>query len=483
MHSKIILKVFGILLMVFSISLLPPIIVAMIYQDGGLYAFSGTLAGVLLTGLLMWYPVRNYSQDLKIRDGFIVVVMFWTVLGLTGAIPFVLSSDVQLSVTDAVFESFSGLTTTGATVITGLDTLPHAILWYRQQLQWMGGMGIIVLAVAILPMLGVGGMQLYRAETPGPIKDSKIAPRISETAKALWYIYLGLTIMCAISYWMAGMNWFDAFGHSFSTVAIGGFSTHDDSIGYFDNLNIEIIATLFMFLAGINFALHFTAFRHTSLSTYLHDPEFKVYAGLLMATAITVTSYLYLQKVYPTWEEAMRFGVFQTVSLATTTGFANADFSVWPSFLPILLIFLSFIGGSAGSTAGGMKVIRFLLLFKQGMREITGLLHPNAINPVKLNGKTIPEKVMTAVWGFFSVYVFTFAGLMLVVMALGVDQITAFSAMAAMMNNLGPGLGEVAANYQTLSDPVKWVLTFAMLLGRLEIFTLLVLFTVAFWRK
>lgn len=483
MHSKIILKVFGLLLMVYSISLLPPIVVAAIYQDGGLYSFSAAMIGVLLTGLLIWYPVRNHSQDLKIRDGFVIVVMFWTLLGLAGAIPFVLAKDVQLTVTDAIFESFSGLTTTGATVIVGLDSLPHSILWYRQQLQWMGGMGIIVLAVAILPMLGVGGMQLYRAETPGPIKDSKIAPRISETAKALWYIYLGLTIICAVSYWMAGMSWFDAFGHSFSTVAIGGFSTHDASIGHFDNINIEIIAIIFMFLAGINFALHFTAFRSMNGYAYFYDPEFKTYAGILIIAAVMATAYLYFQNVYPTWEEALRYGLFQTVSLATTTGYANADFSMWPGFLPIMLIFMSFIGGSAGSTAGGMKVIRFLLLFKQGIREISGLLHPSAINPLKLSGKTIPDKVMTAVWGFFSVYVFTFAGLMLIIMALGVDQVTAFSAMAATMNNLGPGLGEVASNYQSMSDPVKWVLTFAMLLGRLEIFTLLVLFTAAFWRK
>jgi len=483
MHSKIILKVFGLLLMVYSISLLPPIMVALYYQDGGLTAFTSVLFGVLLTGLIIWYPVRNHSRELKIRDGFIVVVMFWTVLGLVGALPLFIEKEVPLSLTDAIFESFSGLTTTGATVIIGLDELPHAILWYRQQLQWMGGMGIIVLAVAILPMLGIGGMQLYRAETPGPIKDSKIAPRISETAKALWYIYLGLTITCAISYWLAGMNWFDAVTHSFSTVAIGGFSTHDASIGYFNSINIEIIAIIFMFLSGINFALHFTAFRHLSGYAYFYDPEFKAYTGLLIATALIATSYLYFQSVYPTWEDAIRYGVFQTVSLATTTGYSNADFSVWPGFLPVMLILMSFIGGSAGSTAGGMKVIRFVLLFKQGVREITGLLHPNAIMPVKLSGKSIPEKVMTAVWGFFSVYVFTFAVLMLIIMALGVDQVTAFSAIAGMMNNLGPGLGEVAANYQSMSDPVKWVLTFAMLLGRLEIFTLLVLFTAAFWRK
>ncbi|MGM0540905.1 MAG: TrkH family potassium uptake protein [Pseudomonadota bacterium] len=483
MHSKIILKVLGLLLMVFSLSLVPPILIALYYQDGALMAFTNVLIGLLILGLLLWYPVRRHKQDLKIREGFLIVVMFWTVLGFAGALPFYIEKEVPLSLTDAIFESFSGLTTTGATVLSGLDEMPHAILWYRQQLQWMGGMGIIVLAVAILPMLGIGGMQLYRAEMPGPIKDVKIAPRISETAKALWYIYVGLTLSCALGYWLAGMNWFDAFSHSFSTVAIGGFSTHDTSIGYFDSIAVEAVAIFFMFASGINFALHFTAFRNAHTGAYFRDPEFKAYFSLLVLGVLIATSYLYLQQVYPTFEEALRYGLFQTVSIATTTGYANADFAAWPAFLPIMLILMSFIGGSAGSTAGGMKMIRFVLLFKQGLREIRSLLHPNAIMPVKLKGKVIPDKVMTAVWGFFSVYVFTFGILMLAIMALGVDQVTAFSAMAAMINNLGPGLGEVSANYHSMSDPVKWILTFAMLLGRLEIFTLLVLFTAAFWRK
>ncbi len=483
MHSKIVLKILGLLLMVFSASLVPPVLIALIYQDGALISFVKVLIGVLVLGVLLWYPTRNYQQELKIRDGFLIVVIFWTVLGFFGALPFYIEKAVPLSLTDAIFESFSGLTTTGATILTGLDEMPHAILWYRQQLQWMGGMGIIVLAVAILPMLGIGGMQLYRAETPGPVRDSKIAPRISQTAKALWYIYVGLTLSCALGYWLAGMSWFDAFSHSFSTVAIGGFSTHDASIGYFDSVAVEAVAIFFMFASGINFALHFTAFRNLQSATYFRDPEFKAYISLLIIGVLIATSYLYLHGVYPTWEEALRYGLFQTVSIATTTGYANADFAAWPAFLPIMLIFMSFIGGSAGSTAGGMKMIRFVLLFKQGMREIKSLLHPNAILAVKLNGKSIPEKVMTAVWGFFSVYIFTFAVLMLSIMALGVDQITAFSAIAAMMNNLGPGLGEVSANFASMSDPVKWILTFTMLLGRLEIFTLLVLFTAAFWRK
>lgn len=483
MHSKLILKVLGILLMVFSLTLIPPLIVSVIYQDGGFHDFLYSATALMSLGILMWFPTRHSRHELKIRDGFIIVVMFWTALGFAGALPMYYATNTYMSVTDAIFESFSGLTTTGATVISGLDTLPHSMLWYRQQLQWLGGMGIIVLAVAILPMLGIGGMQLYRAETPGPVKDAKLAPRISETAKALWYIYLGLTIACAVGYKMAGMSWFDAFAHSFSTVAIGGFSTHDLSLGHFQSQEVETVAIIFMFLAGINFALHFTAFRHMTATPYLFDPEFKIYASILFVATLISSGYLYLHEVYPTWQESLRYGAFQTVSLATTTGFANTNFSEWPVFLPFMFIILSFVGGSAGSTAGGMKVIRMIMLAKQGSREIRALLHPNALIPVKLNGKIVPDKVITAVWGFFSLYIVSFMGIMSLLMMMGIDQVTAFSAVAATINNLGPGLGEVAANYQNLSDPAKWVLTFAMLLGRLEIFTLLVLFTAAFWKQ
>jgi trk system potassium uptake protein TrkH len=483
MHTKIILKVLGILLMVFSLTLIPPFIISLIYHDGGSsdFAFSGL--GLFSLGLLLWLPNRHERHDLKIRDGFLIVVMFWTVLGFAGAIPMYFASNIYISLTDAIFESFSGLTTTGATVINGLDALPHSVLWYRQQLQWLGGMGIIVLAVAILPMLGIGGMQLYRAEMPGPMKDTKLAPRISETAKALWYIYLGLTLACALGYWLAGMDWFDAFAHSFSTVAIGGFSTHDASIGHFDSVEIELIAMFFMFLAGINFALHFSAFRNLSARPYFGDPEFKIYALLIIIGILISSGYLLYREVYLSWEDALRYGAFQTVSIATTTGFANTDFTVWPAFVPVMLIMMTFIGGSAGSTAGGMKVIRFILLAKQGSREIRRLLHPNALMPVKLHGKAIPDRVIAAVWGFFSLYVVSFIIIMLLLMALGLDQITAFSTVAATINNLGPALGQASANYQSLSDPAKWILTFAMLLGRLEIFTLLVLFTASFWRK
>ena len=483
MSFAAVLRILGLLLTVFSFSLLPPLVVALVTQDGAAVAFASAFALTLGIGILSWLPVRNKKRELRLRDGFIVVVLFWTVLSSIGALPFVLADDPHLSLTDAVFESVSGLTTTGATVITHLEGLPKSILYYRQQLQWLGGMGIIVLAVAVMPMLGVGGMQLYRAETPGPLKDNKLTPRITETAKALWYIYLTLTVVCAASYWQAGMSGFDAIAHSFSTVAIGGFSTHDESIGYYQSTSIEMIAVVFMLLAGMNFALHFVAWRSLSLKAYFRDSEVKAYlVVLLLVTAITVT-YLYYTDTFIFFDEALYAGLFQAVSIGTTTGFTTADYFHWPGFLPVMLLFVSFIGGCTGSTGGGMKVIRFLLLLKQGHRETMRLIRPNAQIPVKVGGKPMSDRIISAVWGFFAAYVGSFVILMLFLMATGLDQITAFSAVAACMNNLGPGLAGVGENFTGLTDPAKWALSFAMMLGRLEIFTLLILFTRAFWRR
>ena len=463
--------------------MLPPLLLALWFDEGSKAAFTTAMLGVFLVGSLFWYPVRNQRKELRIRDGFVVVTLFWVVLALVGAIPFALAEQPHMGFTDAMFESTSGLTTTGATVITGIDRLPLSIQFYRQELQWLGGMGIIVLAVAVLPMLGIGGMQLYRAETPGPMKDNKLTPRITETAKALWYIYLGLTVSCALAYWVTGMGLFDAIAHAFSTVAIGGFSTHDLSIGYYQSPAIEIVAVIFMLLAGINFSLHFLAWRSMNPLVYLRDSELKAYLTLLvLASAVTVL-YLYFSKTFEDFADALHHGIFQAVSIGTTTGFTTAAYFYWPGFLPVMLLFTSFIGGCAGSTGGGMKVIRFLLLFKQGMREITRLVHPNAQIPVKVGNKAMPERVIEAVWGFFATYVGCFTIMMLVLLATGLDQVTAFSAVAACLNNLGPGLGDVGLHYGDINNTAKWVLCLAMILGRLEIFTLLVLLSPAFWRR
>ena len=483
MHSAVIIRIVGQLLMMFSITLLPPVIVDMIYDEDVGQAFFVSYLILLFAGFILYLPVRKERADLRLRDGFVVVVLFWVVIGTAGAAPFVLYEPLAISFTDAVFESISGLTTTGATVLVGLDNMPHGLLFYRQELQWLGGMGIVVLAVAIMPMLGIGGMQLYRAETPGPVKDSKLTPRIADTAKALWYIYLSLTFICTIAYWIAGMNWFDAIGHSFSTISNGGFSTHDASIDYFDDHHVEIVAIIFMFMGGINFGLHFSALRAKSVMAYLCDAEFKAYTLMMFFISFFSVYYLYSHAVFTDLGIAMREGIFHAVSIASTSGFVISDYASWPVFIPVMLIFASFVGGSAGSTGGGMKVIRILLLVKQGQRELLRLIHPNAQVVVKVGKRPVDNAVIDAVWGFFAAYVALFVIMMLMLMFNGIDQVTAFSAVAATLNNMGPGMGDVSANYASLSAFSKWVLCFSMLLGRLEIFTLLVLFMPAFWRK
>jgi len=475
-------RVLGLLLTMFSSAMLIPVLVSLIFSDNAWPAFIGSFLIILGSGLVIWWPVRHEKRELRLRDGFLVVALFWIVLSLFGATPFLLVEYPHMTFTNAVFESVSGLTTTGATVLSDLHTLPKSILFYRQQLQWFGGLGIIVLAVAVLPILGVGGMQLYRAETPGPVKDTRLTPRITETAKALWYVYLGITILCGASYWAAGMNFFDAICHAFSTVAIGGFSTYDASIGHFNSTLIDMIAVIFMFIAGVNFSLHFLAWRHRSLGSYLLDPEFRAYVKVLGFVSVSVLFYLYLSGYYSTLSETFTKGLFQVISIGTTTGFTTADFSVWPGALPIILILSSFIGGCAGSTAGGMKVIRWLLMYKQGLAEVQRLVHPSAEIPVKLGSISVNHRVINAVWGFFAVYVVIFGVLLIVQLASGLDPVSSFAAVAATLNNLGPGLGQVSIGFSDIGSVGKWSAVCGMLLGRLEIFTLLVLITPTFWK-
>ena len=481
MQFSIVFKTIGLLLMVFSLTQLPPLLVDFIYQQNETQSFITAFLLTLFSGFILWAPFRNTKKDFRIREGVLVVVSFWFVLSLFATIPFLLSESLRMSFSDAFFESMSGLTTTGATVLAGLDDLPKAILYYRQQLQWLGGMGIIVLAVAILPMLGVGGMELYHAESSG-ISKERLTPKLTQTAKALWKIYISFTIICALGYYLAGMDAFDAIGHSYSTVAIGGFSTHDASIGYFNSSAIESVAIVFMFLAGINFSLHFFVWQKKNAFTYSQDSEFKMYLFILFSTTVIVGTYLFDSGYYPSVSESARQALFQTISIATTTGFASTDYSQWPFILPMLLIFASFIGACAGSTGGGIKVVRVLLMFKLAMKEIKKFIHPNAHISIKLNQRSVAEKTLVSVWGFFSLYVIAFIIILIALMFTGLDQITAFSATAASINNLGPGLGDVAANYGGISDSAKWILSFSMLLGRLEILTLMVLLHKAFWR-
>ncbi|MDC9622609.1 Trk system potassium transporter TrkH [Xenorhabdus sp. XENO-7] len=483
MHFRAITRIVGLLVILFSVTMIIPGLVALIYRDGAGRAFSQTFIFALVIGLMLWVPNRNQKHDLKPKEGFLIVVLFWTVLGSVGALPFIFSEKPNLSVTDAFFESFSGLTTTGATTLVGLDSLPKAILFYRQMLQWLGGMGIIVLAVAILPLLGVGGMQLYRAEMPGPLKDNKMRPRIAETAKTLWLIYVLLTIACAIALWAAGMSIFDAISHSFSTIAIGGFSTHDASIGFFNSPAINTIIAIFLLISGCNFGLHFAVLSGRSLKVYWRDPEFRMFITIQLALLVICVLILWQQSVYESELDALNHAFFQVVSMATTAGFTTVSFANWPLFLPFLLLCSAFIGGCAGSTGGGLKVIRILLLFLQGSRELKRLVHPNAVYTIKLGQRALPERIIEAVWGFFSAYALVFLISMLLLIATGVDEFSAFSAIAATLNNLGPGLGAVSDNFTTMNPAAKWILVVTMLFGRLEVFTLLVLFTPTFWRE
>ena len=481
MHLTVILRITGTLLTLFSFSFLLPAAVALFFAERTLTTFLSAFAITLISGLVLWLPLRG-KRELRGGDGFLVTALFYLGLGMFGAIPFWLGDALQLSFTDAVFESISGLTTTGATTIVGLDQLPKSLLIYRQMLQWMGGMGIIVLAVAIYPMLGIGGMQLYRTESAGPMKDNKLTPRITETAKALWYLYIGLTAACALAYWHAGMSGFDAIAHSFSTVSIGGFSTHDSSMGYFDSGAVEAVAIIFMTLSGINFALHFLVWRRRNPLHYFQDVEVRVYLFVLALVAIIVCAILWWHP--GSTDDALRDGIFQAVSITTTTGFTTSNFAAWPSVAPILLLFAAFAGGCAGSTAGGIKMIRVLMIYLQGMREVKRLIHPNGVFSIKLGRESVPDRKVDAVWSFFSVYVFFFLLSVCTLMIMSdMDFITAFSAVGACLNNLGPGLGDVAVNYNSITADVKWVLMFNMVLGRLEIFTLLVLLTPAYWRR
>ncbi len=483
MRFAVIFRILGILLMLFSLTHLVPLAVSLIYADGLHLAFISSFLLTSIIGVIIWAPVYKARDDLRTRDGFLITALFWLVLGVFGSLPFVMDDHIHMSLTDAVFESISGLTTTGATVITGLDNLPKSLLFYRQQLQWLGGIGIVVIAVAILPMLGIGGMQLYRAETPGPVKDSKLTPRITETAKWLFYIYATLTAACALCYWIAGMSAFDAICHSFSTVAIGGFSTHDASMGFFQNPTIWLICSFFMFISGINFALHFYTWRKGQIKQYFSDPEARFYFFYILIAVIITVSYLQFSSFEHSNDHLIIEAIFQVISMVTTTGFATTDFSSWPTFLPYMLIYLSFVGGCAGSTGGGIKVIRIVLLAKQAVRELKLLVHPKAIIPIKLKKQLVSGKVLSAVWSFIAIYMATSVVLSLSLHLAGLDHVSANSATVAMLNNLGPGLGSVAAHYGNVSDPAKWIMCAGMLLGRLEIFTLLVLFTPAFWKQ
>jgi trk system potassium uptake protein TrkH len=476
-------RALGLLLMLFSLTLLVPLVYAHVSHDGAEAAYDLAFVATLGSGALLWFLARKSQRELHLRDGFLLVALAWSVLPVYAGLPFL--AQLHMSFTDAYFEAVSGLTTTGSTIISHLDRLPRSINLWRCLIIWLGGMGLIVLAVAILPMLGIGGRQMFKAETPGPIKDTKLTPRITGTAKGLWLVYAGFTLLCALAYYAAGMEGFDAICHAFSTVALGGFSTHDASFAYWNSPLIEGIAIFFMVASGMNYATHYIALAGRAPRAYLRDPEIIWFLGVLVVSVLLITFYLWDFRLYDNASETLRHVAFNLVSVATSAGFVSVDYSLWPFFAPLVMLFLCSFVCCSGSTGGGIKMMRAVLLYKQVYRELLRSMHPKAVYPVKLGGHTVRQDTLFAVLAFSFIYMVTLVTLVLVLSFSGLDIITAFSAVVASLNNTGPGLGMVgpSGTYAVLSPFQTWVCSFAMLLGRLEIFTLLVVLTPAFWRK
>jgi trk system potassium uptake protein len=476
--------VLGLMMAFFGLIFVLPIVWSLGVRDGAVLDFVVAAAINAGVGLTVAMATRRFRRELKPRDGFLLVTLSWALMSASGAIPFMIALP-DLSFTDAYFESMSGLTTTGSTVLHHLDELPQSINLWRHTLHWIGGIGIIVLVVAVLPLLGVGGMQLYKAETPGPVKDEKLTPRITETAKALWFTYLALTTLGTVGLRIAGMSWFDAICHCFSAISLGGFSTHDRSVGYFNSFGIELVLMVIMTVAALNFARHYMAFRTLSFRPYAKDSEGKAVLTVLGASLVLVTALLWADGAYPGFGQALRHSAFNVISIATTTGFVTEDYEQWPAFLPVWLLFLSCITCSTGSTGGGIKMFRTLMLVRQARRELKLLVHPSAMIPIRIGGQAIPDRVAYSVLAFIFLYFGTILVLTFALLATGLDLVSSFSAAMGSVNNVGPGLNAVgpSTTFGTLTNTQTWICTLAMLIGRLEIFSVLVLFTPTFWRK
>jgi trk/ktr system potassium uptake protein len=479
-----VLNVLSVMIAGFAVAMLIPLGISLLYGDAAQGAYDEAVVVTFVTGAVLWLLTRKHRVELQPRDGFLLVSLVWTALPAFATIPLMLYID-GLSFTDAYFETVAGLTTTGATVLSGLDRLPPSINFWRCELQWLGGMGIIVLAVAILPLLGVGGSQIMRAETPGPMKETKLTPRITETAKGLWVVYAVLTLVCLLAMKFAGMSWFDAVLHAFSTISLGGFSSHDENFSFFRSPAIEAVTIFFMVAAGINFGTHFLAFRRRSMAPYRRDPEAGAYVAVLAISVLGIAYFLLANHVYPSFWTALRYSAFNVVSIATTTGYANTDFYQWPIFAPVWMLFLCCFATCSGSTGSGIKLIRAELMVRQALREMVRIVHPRAYVPVKLGGMTVENNIIFAVLAFMLIWGGSVIAMTMLLAASGLDIITAFSAVIVCICNTGPGLNQVGpgTTYAALSDFQTWIVTFAMLLGRLELFTLFIVVTPAFWRK
>jgi trk system potassium uptake protein TrkH len=479
-----VINVLGSMLMLFSVTYLLPIVTSLVYADGLVVDFIYAALGCLAAGAVLVALTRRHKRELRSRDGFLLVTLAWVFMSAIATVPLLIALP-GLTFTDAFFETMSGLSTTGATVLTGLDTMAPSLNLWRHALIWYGGMGIIVLVVAILPMLGVGGMQLYKAETPGPVKNEKLTPRITQTARALWTVYLVITLACIVSLRLAGMNWFDAVCHAFSVMGLGGFSTKDASIGWYDSVWIELVMIVFMIISAMNFSRHFIAWRERSLATYARDPEAMAMLWLLGTSILVVSLYIWLNGEYPSFWTSLRHVAFNLVAYATTSGFVTQDYAAWPVFAPMVIVMLSCYTCNTGSTGGGIKMFRTLVLLQQASRELMLLVHPQAVTPVKIRNQVVANRIVFAVLAFVVLYFGTVVTLTFMLLFSGLDFISSFTAIIATINNTGPGLGVVgpSSNYQGLTDFQTWVCSLAMLLGRLEIFSVLVLLTPTFWRK
>jgi len=478
-------RALGVIISIFGIAMLAPLGVSVLFNDGAQTAYDEAIAITLFCGLLLWLGAsRGGTAELRVRDGFLLVALTWTILPFFGALPLLIHLP-GISFTDAYFEATSGLTATGSTVLSGLDHLPISINFWRMFMHWLGGLGVIVLAVAILPLLGIGGRQLFKAEVPGPMKEASLTPRIAETARGLWVVYILLTIACALAFIVAGMEKWDALMHAFSVMGLGGFSTKDASLGHFNNLSIELIAMGFALLSGINYATHFMALNQRSPRPYLRDAEIPFYLGVMALSIIGLTAYLMAFDIYESVWTALRYVAFHCISLATSLGLSTTDYSAWPMFGQLWILFLGSFYACSGSTGGGIKMMRAIILYKQVNREILRAMHPRAVHPVRLGGSVVPDGVLHAVLAFSFIYMAIIVSLTLLMSASGLDIVTAFSAVVATLNNTGPGLGAVgpASNFSSLTNFQTWVCSFAMVLGRLELFTLLVVLSPAFWRK
>ena len=482
MHFRQILRLIGILNVFLGLFMLAPLLVSLIYSDGSflpiLYSFVITSGG----GLLLFLVTRKADYNaLSQREGMAIVTFGWLSAGFFGALPFLFSGSIG-TLTDAFFESLSGFTTTGASILNSIESLPQGVLFWRGLTQWLGGMGIIVFSIAILPFLGVGGMQLYKAEIPSPIVD-KLQPRISETAKTLWKVYLLITLIEIGLLFVGGMSLFDSICHTFCTMPTGGFSTHGASVAYFNNAYFEGVITVFMLLAGVNFALHFR-FLKGDLRIFGRDPECRIFLVILAALILVVTTDIF-DTIYQSIATSFRYAAFQVTSIITTTGFVTADYETWPALSQVILFLCMFIGAMAGSTGGAIKIMRIVLLAKYAFREIFTLLHPHAVKSIRLGRKPVPEEVLKSIGGFFILYLGLYVAAVLIMSFFGLDVMTSLGSVAATIGNIGPGFGLVGPvkNYFLVPDVGKWILAFCMLLGRLEIYTVIIMLAPAYWRK